>query len=76
MADAPHHCGHSPRHEWSGALACHCSSCGLTFSGVTTFDEHQVGPRCLTIRQLKAKGIQEVRDGVLGRPNPTQGGVT
>ena len=33
--------------RWSGRQKCHCGGCHLTFSGLTAFDKHRVGMRCL-----------------------------
>ncbi len=67
-----HHCGcHQPPVTWTGSLTCHCSQCGLTFSGVEGFDYHQVGQRCRTKHELRSKGYREVRPAVLGRPKST-----
>lgn len=32
--------------KWIGLRVCHCSACHVTFTGVTTFDMHQVRGRC------------------------------
>lgn len=41
--NAPHRCGNCPA-RWWGARIAHCSSCHETFSTVTAFDAHRVGP--------------------------------
>ncbi len=33
--------------RWGGLRAAHCPSCHVTFSGVSAFDRHQRGGRCL-----------------------------
>ena len=43
----PHTCGGCDA-RWSGYRTAHCGSgCHLTFTGVTTFDMHRNGGRCL-----------------------------
>lgn len=56
-----------PTHR-QGSERCECAECGKWFNGLTGFDAHRDGPydgdrRCLTNRQLEAKGYVE-RDGV------------
>lgn len=42
----PHSCGGCDT-RWSGARTAHCSGCHLSFTGMTTFDMHRNGGRCL-----------------------------
>jgi hypothetical protein len=67
-----HHCGcHQPPVEWTGTTTCHCSRCGKNFSGITGFDAHQVKGKCLTVREIRRRGYQEVRPGIYGLPTST-----
>lgn len=31
---------------WTGLIACHCSGCHETFTGLSAFDIHRVGGQC------------------------------
>lgn len=42
----PHRCGRCES-RWAGNSTCHCGSCHVTFSGVTTFDRHRRNGQCL-----------------------------
>lgn len=42
MSVLPHHCAKCPS-RWNGLNTAHCSSCHLTFTGVTAFDKHRTG---------------------------------
>jgi hypothetical protein len=48
----PHTCGGCDA-RWRGHRTAHCGSgCHRTFTGVTTFDMHRNGGRCLTPRAM------------------------
>lgn len=38
----PHHCPRCPS-RWNGANTSHCTSCHITFAGVSAFDAHRDG---------------------------------
>lgn len=43
---ATHACGRCSA-RWTGLRTCHCNTCHRTFTGVTPFDRHRRGDRCL-----------------------------
>jgi hypothetical protein len=53
------------KHLAYGTRECQCASCGVYFVGVTYFDMHRDGTmdarRCLTVRQMRERGM--VQDG-------------
>jgi hypothetical protein len=59
---------------WGGTRAEHCTDCHRTFSGPTTGDAHRVGKfpdgrRCLTEKEMQAKGWHLAKRGVwVGAP--------
>lgn len=52
-------------HLKPGTRECQCGACGLYFSSPWTFDMHRTGEidarRCLTVRELRKKGM--AKDG-------------
>lgn len=46
---------------WTGEGRCHCSKCHNTFGGLTSFDQHRKGYRCLQPSKLdltlNARGV-------------------
>lgn len=33
--------------KWTGLSTCHCAGCHRTFTGITAFDHHRVGGKCV-----------------------------
>lgn len=59
--------GTSPRLR-PGSRRCLCAQCGELFNSVSVFDLHRIGPygtnrRCLTVREMQAKGWGRNTDG-------------
>lgn len=63
---APHKCGKCPA-RWYGMTMAHCRACHGTFTGITAFTVHRVGP--LDGRVCDFSKLTEVRPGVFGQPS-------
>lgn len=64
-AQPPNRCGECPATWWGLAMA-HCRACHRTFTGVTAFSAHRVGP--VEGRVCDLQNLVEVRPGVWGQP--------
>lgn len=68
-----HKCGKCPA-RWDGAKFCHCDTCHRTFTAVSAFDLHRVGPlddRSCDINQRdKHRNLRLVQNasGIWGTP--------
>ena len=60
---------------WSGLAQCHCSSCCLTFSGLTAFDRHRSLGKCKKPSEMvnsEGEPVFELRDsGIWAFPSDT-----
>lgn len=56
--------------DWNGHAICHCTRCHLTFTSIGPFDAHHVGGRCLTVAELRSKGLQPNDEGHWRKPAP------
>lgn len=69
MEGKPVTCTDSCRKPNSGGRQAHCSVCHRTFSGVSGFDDHRKGGRCVLPDDVTEK------DGLWGRWGTTDGKV-
>lgn len=57
-----------------------CAACHQTFAGTKAFDAHRVGPftrqrksrRCLSLREMRLRGMTQTEQGLWALPAPTQ----